>query len=122
MRMRATRPAPVCRVISPAVTADPVRMNWPGSPRIDRPTDVVPDRGNGLPFIDQPRRFSGENQCRLDIGRPPGLLVHIEHDGAACKHRGCCGFPAGFRTLEDNGSGRGQPEPDFRLDDTLPVR
>ena len=33
IRSRVIRPAPVCRVMSSAGTADPVRMNWPGRRR-----------------------------------------------------------------------------------------
>ena len=34
IRNRVSRPAPVWRVMSSAGTAEPVRMNWPGAPRL----------------------------------------------------------------------------------------
>jgi hypothetical protein len=46
------------------------------------PPHVIPDRGDDLPFIDEPRRMSVEHQGRFDVGHSACLLVHIEHDDA----------------------------------------
>ena len=90
--------------------------------RIHRPPHVVPDRGHDLPFIDEPGRFPGENQGRLDVGCSASLLVDVEQDDARRECFGSRGLSASLRPFDDDGPGRCQPKPQFRFDDAVFVR
>ena len=83
---------------------------------------MIPQRRFDLPFVDQPRRFPRQYQCRVHRRRQPRVFVDIQQRLARRRLPGHRRFSAGPRSLYKHRAGRSQPADEFYIADSRTVR
>lgn len=93
-----------------------------GAASVDLGTDVIPHPGAvELPLVDQPRGVSGQDQAGIDLKCLERGFIAIQIYGAGRGLLSRAGLAARLRSLDHDGSGRGQPVGEKGVDDPRPV-
>ena len=84
---------------------------------IDGPSYMIPDSGEGLPFVQQPGRRAFEDEGRVDGGGLSGVDVNIQQDLALGLLTGGLGLARSFWPLDDDRTRRTQLVSQFGIYD-----
>jgi hypothetical protein len=81
----------------------------------------VPDARDQLPFVDQARPITLEEQRRVERRGGSSRVFAIEADGAAGCSEGRLRLAAGSRSLDEHGTGGQEPRLELVIGESRPV-
>lgn len=88
---------------------------------IDFATNVVPDLGNELPFVDQARAVAFQEYLRCDEPSRSGIVVDVKPDLAPGDTASRLGLSATTRSFNDDGPEGPEVDGKFSVDDARPI-